>query len=73
MCDYEVTERTSPSFILYNLVFGAPRTKIINSENLFSELKEYDKVLDKRAIDASLTQWYRDGRLNEYKDGYILA
>lgn len=73
MCDYKVTEKTSSSFVLYNLVFGASKASVFNSESLSSELKKYNKTLDKRSIDDSLAQWYRDGRLNSCQGGYVLA
>ncbi len=73
MCNYKVTEKTSPSFVLYNLVFGAPKAGVINSESLAGELARYNKDIDRKLIDDSLAQWYRDGRLNSCQGGYVLA
>ena len=71
--NYRVTGNTNPRFLLYHMVFDTPRNETLNAYTLVRELEKYDKYLDEREVEDYLRQLYRDGRLNERSDGYVLA
>lgn len=73
MCSYKVESDTNPAFVLYNLVFSVSRGEVIATPALVSQMNKYGTPMDTIAIEESLHQWYREGRLNERKDGYVLA
>lgn len=73
MCSYYVNEDTSPLFVMYNLVFDTPRGEAISANSVIQELSEFGKLLDRSVVEDSLSQWYRDGRLNRRGNEYVVA
>lgn len=69
---YTVTKDTSDYFVLYNLIFSYSR-KYFSVDDLYEQLKSYEKYIDKYNIKKYLISLYREGRLNRKNNQYIVA